>query len=596
MITENLSTLKIHKLTQAQYDREKAAGNLDTTALYLTPDESIDISKFVIPADWNQNDETAPDYIKNRPFYTGDPVESVILEETTFSDFSNKQYSIGTGLFTLVEGKTYRVTWDGTDYECVGKNYSGYIMIGNNKIYAYDGTDETDTGEPFAIEIGASDGCIYTTDNNSHTVKIALLEFEIVKIDEKYIPYKPGKAVENVTGAEIFNDYVNNVASGEYAHVQGAYNTASGDYSHAQGFDTDATGYGAHTEGGQTTASSDYAHAQGYKTTASGKYSHAQGYNTTASKEYTHAEGQNTLASSSHQHVQGKNNIEDTSGKYAHIVGNGSSSSARSNAHTVDWDGKGWFKDGVYVGGTGQDDTNAKKLATEEFVNNAVANAGGSDITVDSALSDSSTNPVQNKVVTAKFTELSNRIASSGGSGSGGSSAIIDVGELPSEYINEQSLYRLVTGTFVYNQYPQDDIMTCYCVEEYPEVGEAGTNLAMEYILTYYNITDGTVKAYVDSTLSAALSYPVGWYDVALLFPLADLTYSGIITDISEDPKDSTVRLLLTYEMYSYKGKWSTVGSGAMPKVSSDDNGKILMVVDGRWAATAIENGDEVAY
>ena len=37
--TENLSTLKIHKLTKEQYEREKAAGRLDATAIYLTPDE-----------------------------------------------------------------------------------------------------------------------------------------------------------------------------------------------------------------------------------------------------------------------------------------------------------------------------------------------------------------------------------------------------------------------------------------------------------------------------------------------------------------------------------------------------------------------------
>lgn len=46
MITENLSTLKIHKLTQAQYDRELAAGNIDANALYLTPDEEIDLSPY----------------------------------------------------------------------------------------------------------------------------------------------------------------------------------------------------------------------------------------------------------------------------------------------------------------------------------------------------------------------------------------------------------------------------------------------------------------------------------------------------------------------------------------------------------------------
>lgn len=41
MITENLSTLKINKLTQAQYDRELAAGNIDENALYLTPDDTV---------------------------------------------------------------------------------------------------------------------------------------------------------------------------------------------------------------------------------------------------------------------------------------------------------------------------------------------------------------------------------------------------------------------------------------------------------------------------------------------------------------------------------------------------------------------------
>lgn len=39
MIIENVPTLKIHKLTQEQYDRELAAGNLDENALYLTPDD-----------------------------------------------------------------------------------------------------------------------------------------------------------------------------------------------------------------------------------------------------------------------------------------------------------------------------------------------------------------------------------------------------------------------------------------------------------------------------------------------------------------------------------------------------------------------------
>lgn len=38
MIVENLSTLKIHKLSQEQYDNALAAGTLDENAIYLTPD------------------------------------------------------------------------------------------------------------------------------------------------------------------------------------------------------------------------------------------------------------------------------------------------------------------------------------------------------------------------------------------------------------------------------------------------------------------------------------------------------------------------------------------------------------------------------
>lgn len=41
MVTENLSTLKIHKLTQEQYKRELDAGRIDPSALYLTPDVNI---------------------------------------------------------------------------------------------------------------------------------------------------------------------------------------------------------------------------------------------------------------------------------------------------------------------------------------------------------------------------------------------------------------------------------------------------------------------------------------------------------------------------------------------------------------------------
>ena len=99
----------------------------------------------------------------------------------------------------------------------------------------------------------------------------------------------------------------------------------------------------SHAEGYRTTASGDYSHAEGNYTTALGIQSHAEGSDTKANRQASHAEGFSTIASSDSQHVQGKYNIEDADGKYAHIVGNGTSSSARSNAHTLDWSGNAWY-------------------------------------------------------------------------------------------------------------------------------------------------------------------------------------------------------------------------------------------------------------
>lgn len=121
-----------------------------------------------------------------------------------------------------------------------------------------------------------------------------------------------GKKTEQ--GGEVFNDY--------------KMNTASGNRSHAEGYNTTAKGYTSHTEGSNAIAS--------------GSSSHAEGFNTKASGEY--------------QHVQGKYNKEDTQSKYAHIVGNGSSNSYRSNAHTLDWDGNAWYQGDIRVGGTSYDD------------------------------------------------------------------------------------------------------------------------------------------------------------------------------------------------------------------------------------------------
>ena len=141
----------------------------------------------------------------------------------------------------------------------------------------------------------------------------------------------------------------------------------------AEGNSTTASGNGSHAEGYYTTASNLSSHAEGYGTTASGSYSHAEGYHTTASGLYSHAEGSSITASSRYQHAQGKYNIEDANDKYADIIGNGSSTSARSNAATVSWEGISWSQTDVRAGGTDQDaathSLSAKQNSTDTALN-----------------------------------------------------------------------------------------------------------------------------------------------------------------------------------------------------------------------------------
>lgn len=140
-------------------------------------------------------------------------------------------------------------------------------------------------------------------------------------------------------GAEIFNDYNENKAIGEYSHAEGLSTVAYGYCSHAEGWVATASGYTAHAEGQGTTASGNFSHSEGGGTTASGDCSHAEGSGTTASGIFSHAEGLFTKASSANQHAQGKYNVADSSDKYAFIIGNGTADNARSNAFAIDWNG-----------------------------------------------------------------------------------------------------------------------------------------------------------------------------------------------------------------------------------------------------------------
>ena len=158
---------------------------------------------------------------------------------------------------------------------------------------------------------------------------------------------------------------------GSCSHAEGHRTLATGDNSHAEGFSTKSTASCAHAEGNQTEALGIYSHsegslskalsncshAEGCNTTARGQYSHAEGNKSSANGDYSHAEGLYSIANGKGQHVQGRypliEEVSDptTYGNYAHIVGNGTGTTRRSNCHTLDWSGNAWYQGTVESAG-----------------------------------------------------------------------------------------------------------------------------------------------------------------------------------------------------------------------------------------------------
>ena len=291
----------------------------------------------IAQSDWGQNDETAKDYVKGRTHWNY--VEYVDIPECSLQEVKEE-----IGNRTLIDGETYTVIIDGVEgtyvahkpndaYTCIGTadfyswvvwEFSGWIML-------------TSEGGKCSIDFSTGSEHTFAIKGNMRAYR------PLTKV------YMPTNVFVSVSDARITGSLLMNCPS--------------------------------NCEHGMK------ATALGYSCEPLGDYTVAEGYETVAKADVSHTEGCETIAASIYQHAQGKCNIEDANDEYAHIVGNGTASYNRSNAHTLDWSGNAWFAGDVYVGstsGTNRDD-GSKKLATEDFVTAALTALGLPVPTVDDA-------------------------------------------------------------------------------------------------------------------------------------------------------------------------------------------------------------------
>ena len=107
-----------------------------------------------------------------------------------------------TEAFEIVEGQTYTVNWDGTDYDCVCVVFRSTILsLGNKSIYG----PGDDTGEPFLYLSSGAFATLETT--ASHTISVKKTG-EIVKpMADEFLPVASEDNYGVVKKSEIVTSY-----------------------------------------------------------------------------------------------------------------------------------------------------------------------------------------------------------------------------------------------------------------------------------------------------------------------------------------------------------------------------------------------------
>lgn len=331
--------------------------------------------------------ETFKNYVDDtRVAYVKSETECVAIDTSTMKDsFVNNSYTYQQDVVSyLEEGIEYHVEVNGVRYRCLCINN----IPGKDIVYETIHVQGDDFSLTIDNKVGYSNNQ-YNEDVTKSSVAIELSDtllqnppiIKVIKMDIQYMPtYLMPKDLGILNSLGM--NRIGKIGTGSVS--LGYNNVANNDFSTALGVNTSATAPATLAHGGHCVASANYSHAEGYGAESSGMYSHsegimtlatgqgahAEGFYTVASGLRSHAEGSYTLASSQYQHVEGKFNVEDTANKYAHIVGNGTSKTARKNAYTLDWSGNAWFAGKVTQEGTPTDN---KDLVNKKYVDDVKA-------------------------------------------------------------------------------------------------------------------------------------------------------------------------------------------------------------------------------
>ena len=520
------------------------------------------------------NDTGEPFCISNGTGYSDDLV--IYALEGNYS-FSMEKHFPATNSIKILSESYITQTLDlvlepGDEYTLVVNDiqYDSKIVLHiSNKFSIANGTNWYND-ENFC-KIVTSDN--YSIDNKEYDILVPIGNNSVKIIKKEYYNQLSRKFIPNIVGvntglfSEVFNDYENNTASGMYSHAEGSGTTASGMYSHAEGSNTTASGSGSHAEGYNAIASSTGSHAEGSNATASGVYSHAEGLRTTASGQYSHAEGSNTTASGSGSHAEGY--LTDATAQYSHAEGfttKASGSESHSEGRQTIASGYQSHAEGYGSLASGSC-SHAEGGFSEIFTLTASGEAGTTTYELTNSIDESYEKMLVGAYVVLGYVDAyCTAVTKSDGK------------------ITHFTLNRAVTGSIITNAGFRFNVGSVaagnYSHAEGENTVAASKN---QHTQGKYNIIDTETKyAHIvgngSDSLNRSNAHTVDWSGNA--------EYAGDVI-AKGCGGDSPISLSDLYTVVQ------DILTKILPTVTTEDNGKVLQVVDGKWAVVDIAASDE---
>ena len=234
---------------------------------------------------------------------------------------------------------------------------------------------------------------------------------------------------------------------------------------------------------------------------------------------------------------------------------------------------------------------------------------GGSGMVVDAEFSETSSNPVQNKVITAAFQEASVTLAQLGG-------AVEALGDrVPAASAKDNGkILQVVNGQWTPADAPSGGGTDIVVDAEFSETSSNPVqNKVITAVLQEASVTlaqlGGAVEALGDRVPAASVAdngkilQVVNGQWAPADAPSgggADIVVDAELSGTSENPVQNKVVTAVVQEasmaLTQLGGAVEQLGQRVMPEVSAEDNGKMFSVVNGQWAVVDVANSPIKAY